>query len=235
MKKMIKNAWIFVMIAGVATFTACDDQDMLSESEFQASQQVTGMYDDSGMMMCEIDHRTQTPGGWGSGASGNNPGAYRDLNFDLAFPEGIHIGCFGSEGHCLYLTSAKAVENFLPAGGKPAVFTIRDVIDPTAKEMKNSLASHMVALALSLGFDAYDPDFSASGTALGDLVVACGPFQRYTVYEVFSIANDVIGGCRDDYAANDIYDVVYRINENFVDGIMNNGFLVCKGTAVNCD
>ncbi|MEE9461087.1 MAG: hypothetical protein V3V53_04610, partial [Bacteroidales bacterium] len=37
-------------------------------------------------------YRTQTPGGWGAKAAGNNPGTYRDLNFDNAFPNGLVVG-----------------------------------------------------------------------------------------------------------------------------------------------
>ena len=38
------------------------------------------------------DFRSQTMGGWGSNCNGNNPGCYRDANFDSAFPDGVTLG-----------------------------------------------------------------------------------------------------------------------------------------------
>src|SRR3989344_5045106 len=42
---------------------------------------------DSDHNQCEI-WITYTQGGWGTKASGNNPGTYRDENFSAAFPSG---------------------------------------------------------------------------------------------------------------------------------------------------
>jgi hypothetical protein len=41
---------------------------------------------------CAGAFRTQTQGGWGSDAAGDNPGAYCDAYFGEAFPEGLVIG-----------------------------------------------------------------------------------------------------------------------------------------------
>src|SRR6056297_1672226 len=69
--------------------------------------------------------RTQTQGGWGTSASGNNPGAYRDIHFDQAFPDGITLGCH----YTLHLTSSEAVEALLPAGGTAAALN-ESLTDP---------------------------------------------------------------------------------------------------------
>ncbi|NNC83599.1 MAG: hypothetical protein HKN79_08475, partial [Flavobacteriales bacterium] len=100
-------------------------------------------------------HRTQTQGGWGTSASGNNPGAYRDANFNLAFPDGIILGC----EQTVAFTSSSAVEEFLPSGGSPAALSA-SYVDPS--DLNNVLIGQTLALTLSVGFDLYDPSFSNS-------------------------------------------------------------------------
>ena len=167
-------------------------------------------------------YRTQTPGGWGSPANGNNPGTYRDAHFDEVFPNGLSIGCNNS----LTLTSASAVEAFLPSGGQPAVLPNGQMTDPS--NYNNTLASHLVSLKLSIAFDQADPNFGASLLALGDLEVSSGAFVGFTVSEIITIADQVIGGCSSLYTASQLTGILSSINENFVDGDQNNGFFDCE-------
>ena len=183
-------------------------------------------YSDTTGMDCG-QFRTQTPGGWGSPASGNNPGAYRDAHFTDAFPNGLTVGCDLS----LTLTSASSVETFLPSGGTPSSLN-QDLIDPNA--YGNTLAGHLVALTLSLGFDAMDPDFSQVDLYLGDLLVSNGPFLGMTVTEIVSEASIVLGGCISSYTPSQMTEVLSTINENYVDGSTNNGFLICPGQGEGC-
>jgi large repetitive protein len=171
----------------------------------------------------ECQFRTQTPGGWGSPANGNNPGAYRDANFAAAFPNGLVVGCNG--GFTLTLTSASAVEAFLPSGGSPAVLT-QNWVNP-AGDLNNTFAGHISALALSLGFDSYDPNFGPSSDLLAGAVINSGTFSGMTVGAVFAIANDVFGGCSNAYTASQMTGVLSMINENFVDGTTNLGNTDC--------
>ncbi len=173
------------------------------------------------------DYRTQTQGGWGSSASGDNPGTYRDANFDFAFPNGLTIGCNLS----LTLTSSSAVENFLPAGGTASMLLI-DMVDPVG--YGNTLAGQLVALSLSVGFDSYDPDFSPATTLLSDLIIGNGVFAGWSVAMVLIEANKFIGQCESSYSASELNEVLSSINENFVDGTMDNGFLLCDEGTDNC-
>lgn len=166
-------------------------------------------------------YRTQTPGGWGAPANGNNPGVYRDANFDAAFPDGLTIGC---EENSLTLTSAAAVQNYLPCGG-PASPLDDSYVDPDC--LGNVFTGHLVALTLSVMFDEYDEDFSEAEGNLSEATIAEGPFEGWTVLEIWSLANDVIGGCNTDYSVNQVKNAIAAINENFVDGEENNGFLDC--------
>lgn len=168
-------------------------------------------------------YRTQTPGGWGAPANGNNPGVYRDAHFDTAFPDGLVIGC---DEHSLTLSSAQAIEDYLPCGGQPAVLTT-SYDNPDC--IGNVLTGHLVAITLSLGFDAADPDFGTPDGYLGDLTINNGDFEGWTVTDAVAMANDVLGGCADDYSASQMVDVISMLNENFVDGDSNQGNLDCGG------
>ncbi len=167
---------------------------------------------------CQL--RTQTMGGWGAPANGNNPGAYRDAHFAAAFPGGLVIGC----NYTLTLTSAQAVQNFLPSGGQAKKLTA-NLLNPT--NYKNVLAGQLVALTLSVGFDNNDPDFGTGGL-LANAVINNGTFNGWTVQQLLDEANNFIGGCASSYSAGQLNTALTMVNENFVDGTTNNGKLDCS-------
>ncbi len=167
-------------------------------------------------------YRTQTPGGWGAVPSGDNPGTYLHANFDAAFPEGLTIGC--EDGNTLTFTSAQAITDFLPEGGTPAALT-ESAIDPMSGSA-NVLAGHVLALSLSIAFDGYDADFGANDCMLEDLTLAAeGPLSGQSVAFILDEANNVLGGCDSDFSASDLADALEMINENYVDGDMDNAML----------
>lgn len=167
---------------------------------------------------CECyPYRTQTPGGWGAPGRGNNPGTYRDAHFDGAFPDGLIVG-MEDEGFSMLLTSAHAVESFLPSGGKPVVLEM-DYVDPGKKDLKNSFAGHVVALTLSVYFDEFDEEFSMTKKNLGDLTFKEGSgFYGLTVMDILDEANWVLGGGMSDYSLQELHTIVSMINEYYVDG-----------------
>jgi len=174
------------------------------------------------------EFRTQTMGGWGTFCHGENPGCYRDDNFDDAFPSGIVLGC--AAGYTATFTSSEAVRDFLPSGGQPNSLT-GDVTDPTSPTDAGVLLSQLLALELSLGFDEYDGDFSASPDDLGDQIVcntgtAC---DGMTIDELADEANLVLGGCAGTtgLGAGDLAECIAIVNENFVDGEEDN-LMVCS-------
>jgi hypothetical protein len=70
---------------------------------------------------CSIqNYKTFTQGGWGSPGT-SVPGQIRNNYFHLVFPSGLTIG----SNFTLKLTSAAAVENFLPQGGTAGAFNTR--------------------------------------------------------------------------------------------------------------
>jgi hypothetical protein len=167
------------------------------------------------------DFRTQTPGGWGAPASGNNPGAYRDANFDSAFPSGLSIGC--SSGYTALFTSASAIEAFVPAGGTPGVLD-QDLVDPVTTS-GGVLAGHVVALSLAVGFDASDPNFGGTSMTITSLVATSGACAGMTVAQILHLANSIVGGCNAQLTPSEITSCVDAINNNFVDGAKAGGYL----------
>ena len=166
--------------------------------------------------------RTQTPGGWGAKPAGNNPGTYLHANFQNAFPTGLTVGC--TTGFTIKLTSASAVTNLLPSGGKAQKLTM-SYVNPTG--LKNVLVGHLVALTLSVRFDAYDVNFGEAGITLRAMKIASGPFKGWTVADFLAEANRVLGGCSSAFTIEQVLETATKINENYVDGKSDNKFLVC--------
>lgn len=168
--------------------------------------------------------RTQTPGGWGAPPHGNNPGAYLYAHFSTSFPNGLMVGL--SPNYNLKLTSAEAITNYIPAGGKPAKLTA-NYTNPDPKDLKNTLVDHLVALTLSVKFDADDPNFGAAGVKLGDMLIGSGPFANWTVSNFLAEANKVLGGGTSNYTVQQVVETASAINENYVDGTTDKGYLKC--------
>jgi len=173
---------------------------------------------------CNEGFKTFTQGGWGTQCNGNNPGCYRDANFDAAFPDGLTIGC-GS--NTLTLTSSAAVQAFLPSGSTPRALDAGNLTDP-GQSYSNVLAGQLVAVTLAVGFDVYDANFSSNTSSFSSLIIANGPFSGMTVGGFLQVANQAIGGCATGYSFSDLNDTATAINENYDNGTSNNGYLICN-------
>lgn len=169
--------------------------------------------------------RTQTQGGWGATPSGNNPGTYLHKNFHEAFGDYLTVGCYPNN-YYVKLTSAQAITDLLPTGGKGAALTA-SYTDPAS--LKNVLVGQLVALKLSIGFDVLDASFGQSNVPLGDMIINSGPFKGYTVFEFLALGEQVLGGCNTAFTAQQIVDTATAINENFDNGSTDKGFLTCPG------
>lgn len=167
--------------------------------------------------------RTQTQGGWGTKASGNNPGAYRDAHFAACFPSGAMIG--KSSGKYALFTTSKSVQNYLPASGTPAALK-KNYTNPTSTS-SGVLGGQALALTLSVVFDACDPNFGSSSVPLSTLVVADPSSSCYgmTVQQVLDTANLILSGGSSSLTPSQINTCVDKINNNFDNGTVNLGFL----------
>jgi hypothetical protein len=217
MKTNILKFSAAVMVAGVL-FACQKEMSGKAKSDLSSSlsSSSTVIVSPCGML------RTQTQGGWGAEPSGNNSGTYLHANFDAAFGGSFYVGC--PNGFYVELTTAQAVTNLLPTGGKAAALTSSSV-DPAS--IKNVLVGQLVALKLSVTFDAYDANFGQSSVALGNMIIGSGTFQGGTVSQFLEIAEQVLGGCSTEFTLEQVNEAASAINQNFVDGKTNNGFLVC--------
>jgi hypothetical protein len=135
-------------------------------------------------------------------------------------------------------TSATAIKNYLPAGGTPSTLTA-DLTDPLSTSA-GVFGGQATALSLNVGFsctDACGPIFETLGLeanttfCLGELVVCDGgKFDGLTVYQLLDLCNTVISG--DLYALmpygasiSELSDAAAFVNQNFVGGEVNNGYL----------
>jgi hypothetical protein len=222
MKKTFLQFSAAVLVA--ACLFACQ-KDMSARSEASLNNSLsTAKVSTLSVSSCG-QHRTQTQGGWGSTPSGNNPGAYLHANFNAAFGDSLTVGC-APGSYYIRLTSAQAVTNLLPTGGKAAALTT-NATDPAS--VKNVLVGQLVALKLSVGFDAYDANFGGSSVELGNMIIGSGTFKGFSVYEFLDIAEKVLGGCNSSYTPTQVNEAASSINENNVDGKTDNGFLKCPG------
>jgi SprB repeat len=168
--------------------------------------------------------RTYTIGGWGANCNGNNAGCYRDAHFASAFPNGLTIGCGTGS---LTLTSAQDVNDFLPCSGPSSVLPAGNMLNPGGA-LNNTLAGQIVAVTLAVGFDAADANYASNAQSIGGLQIASGTFSGMSVTQFLAIANDAIGGCATGYSLADLNSAATAINQNYDNGISDDGFLMCN-------
>jgi hypothetical protein len=236
-------------VAAAATLTCAEDQSAVTGSPATATISASC---GSGPVMPGIqpgDFCSQTQGGWGTACAGANPGCLRDENFAAVFPNGLVVGDQGGpdqdDVYSILLTSAAAVEAFLPAGGTPAALTA-DLTDPLMSA-GGIFAGQAVAATMSVGFDAAGLRLVGQAAhqpgALGLLVygdcVADG-LLGMSVKDVLGLANVGLSGGDVSGAGvtlSDLSSALAMLNQEFVDCETANGCLSLPGTvsAVTAD
>jgi hypothetical protein len=169
--------------------------------------------------------RTQTPGGWGAPPEGKNPASYMYAHFDAVFPNGLTVGAYPNNYYAKFAEEENITE-YLPAGGQAKKLT-KNYLNPATSDLKNVLVNHLVALTLSVKFDAADPDFGSAGMQLGNMQIGSGVFNGWTVNNFLIEANKVLGGTSSAYSIDALVATATAINENYVDGKTDNHYLVC--------
>ena len=167
-----------------------------------------------------VNYTTFTQGGWGAPPSGNNPGAKLAKNFLTVYP-----AAFVQIGGTKYakFTSAKAIQNYLPAGGTPGrlAATVTNPLTTAA----GVLAGQVLALKLNVDFS----NKAITQAGLASLRVKAGlPLAGQTVTQVLAVANAVLGGAAlpSGVSLSQLNELVDGINNNFDNGTVNNGVLV---------
>lgn len=167
------------------------------------------------------EYFTGTQGGWGQEPSGRNVGALLQANFATLYPGGLTVG----GRYTIRYTSAAAVRDYLPTGGTPGVLA-RNYSNPTANNEAGVFAGQVTALTLNVAFS----NAGLLPRGLAALRITAGkPLAGYSVAQVLALANRVLGG---DLAAlpagltvSGLNLVVDALNNNFVDGNTNDGWL----------
>jgi uncharacterized repeat protein (TIGR01451 family) len=161
---------------------------------------------------------TYTQGGWGAKPCGNNPGKLLHDNWYR-----VYGWRYLTVGSCktITLTNAWAVTNFLPQGGTAGRLWWC-YWNPTRKTEAGVLAGQVVALTLNV-------DFSNAGvtkSGLGGLKIQSGTYKGWTVSQLLTVANEVLGGNMTHLlgSISDLNNACTAVNENFDNGA-NKGFL----------
>jgi hypothetical protein len=126
----------------------------------------------------------------------------------------------------LQLTSAAAVNAFLPSSGTSKALPNGTTVNPGAV-LKNTFAGQVVALTLNVTFDLYDPNFGRVNYPLRDLVVANGTFAGWTVQQILNESNRKLGGCSSAFTFSQLNDICTIINQNYNNGFVDAGGLIC--------
>jgi hypothetical protein len=134
----------------------------------------------------------------------------------------------GTVSRNLSLTSAKAVDDFLPSGSTPRALD-KSYVNP-GQTYQNVFAGQVVALTLNVRFDEWDANFSSNTIKLGDLIVNSETFAGWIVYQVLAEANKVLAGEASMYSASELNAIVDAINNNYDGGKVNLGLLSCPCT-----
>lgn len=169
--------------------------------------------------------RTQTQSDFGVNPTASNVAGYMASNFASAFPSPnyLTIGC-GSR--TLRLTSASAVNAFLPSAGTSNQLSYGQSVNP-GSSVQSEFAGELVALKLAIRFDELSTVWSPSVTLLKNMEIASGTFAGMTVAEVVLEADKKIGSCYGVYTRASLKEAVMMINQGYRNGTTASGYLSC--------
>lgn len=141
---------------------------------------------------CDLSgFKTFSKGGWGTEASGNNPGSLRDQHFDQVYPGNFVVG--DPAHYKITFSGSVNVENYLPGGGGPAVLT-QNWTNPVQNNRLGNMADQIIAARLNRDFNeagylGTNPDFK-----LGELVFVDGAFANMSIDDFLAMAEIALGG-----------------------------------------
>lgn len=135
---------------------------------------------------------TYTQGGWGAAPAGNNPGSILATHFTSVYPAGVEVGI--PMHYSMKFTSAKAIEVYLPAGGKGDVLK-SNVTNPTSTP-SGVFGGQVLALQLNVNFNDTGKIGDGQSPTFGDLLISDThtSFDAMTVRDVLAAANWALGG-----------------------------------------
>ncbi|HWB01682.1 MAG TPA: SdrD B-like domain-containing protein [Verrucomicrobiales bacterium] len=154
-----------------------------------------------------------TQGGWGAPPCGYNVGSLLKNNFAAVYPSGVEVGIPGGAGFSMKFTSAKAIENYLPAGGTAKALTA-DATNPTTSA-SGVFGGQVLALQLNVDFNKAGV-IKGSGP-IGGLVLNYpgSPLHGKTIDQILALAEIALGGGNAGVSFSDLNSMITKINEAF--------------------
>jgi len=172
------------------------------------------------------DYCTYTQGGWGSVPHGNNPGMILQTYFYTVYPPSpggfVEVGIPGdptpgNPRYSMKFTSDDAIQDYLPAGRKPAPL-VRDDTNPLTTA-SGVFGGQVLALQLNVDFSHADILGDISLPEFGDLkITGTGTsFDGMTVRQVLAAANQALGGAvlPSGYTVSNLNGLVSFLNQGF--------------------
>ncbi len=171
--------------------------------------------------------RTEAQGTWRATATAYNAAGYMSSQWATAFPAPNYL-TIGCGTRLMRFTTAAAVITALPTYGMPVLLPAGTTVNPTTPA--NTLVGQIVSLKLAVRLDELNPAFSSSDVLLKNMLVASGTFAGWTVDQLLTTAEQVIGGCSTAYPLATLSTALTNVNNGYQGGAMNSGYLVCPGT-----
>jgi hypothetical protein len=192
---------------------------------------------------------TYTQGGWGAQCNGGNIACTRDAGFSSVYSTAAHPGInyFPAAGYGaayatmgnhttkdLIFTSAAAIDAYLPNTTAPATISgnTKNPVGAKSSTYGGTLGGNLLALKLSLDYDAAGLLHNVSGFSLGSHVVQSGPFKGQSVAQVEAAAELVLAGgaLPAGVTLSSLTDVLSALTANYDDCTSNGGLLAAPVT-----
>lgn len=150
--------------------------------------------------------------------------------FANAFPAPNYL-TLGCGSRLLRFTTPAAVIASLPTYGMPAVLASGTAVNP-GSSVGNTLVGQLTAAKLNVRFDELDAAFMSSTVLLKNMIITSGTFSGWTVQQLITTADQVIGGCSSAYSPIQVSSALASINNGYDGGATNSGFLTCPGSGM---
>lgn len=162
---------------------------------------------------------TQTQGGWGANPAGHNIGALLSNNWQTITGGTLRVG---KGRYSITLSSASAVANYLPAGGRARPLD-KSYANPTNTD-SGVFGGQVTALKLNVLASDAGIGKETGGAKIGDLYIQYGPFAGKTVRYLLDLSESALGADRTVYLPRGI--TITTLN-NAIDKV-NNEYADCR-------
>ena len=155
--------------------------------------------------------RTFTQEKWASTSNKQASSTILATNFSTVFPSGLTVG--GTKK--IVFTTFTAVRAFLNQSGSARVLSSTLLTNPTKSSYSNKLAAELVAAVLNVEMDKAIPSFATPSQNLANLKIGSGTYKNWTVAQLITEANNVLGGASSVHSASKLAKAIENINKSY--------------------